>query len=267
MVLGLVQSKKPVVIEEPKHLDVKKDIDNIIEECSKNGVKLTNMQIVHIQTTLDSLRIMDESFKIAENTKDEITRSSRLELALKHLNDAEKRINQYDLPLSISNKDELLADYYKLSRMDDDIDSYDREAPVDLDGLIGKPWGEIVSELTGDVNLVDGKQTWEYADDFKHDLSKMLQCCHAELKTMEQAGQLPAPFYFERAAILFRKQKQYEKEVQVVELYLDAVKAWNKANGNRRPNGSSTRHEKIVHRLTKAKQLAAKQKQLDSKAD
>ena len=147
----------------------------------------------------------------------------------------------------------------KLTLQDTDQLDWDfKTEPVDISGFIGKPWGQIVSELTGGSNLVDGKQTWELADEFKHDLPKMLECCHAELKTLEQAGQIPAPYYFERAAILLRKQKQYVKEVKICELYLDAVNAWNQAHNNRRPNGPGARHDKILQSF-KARDLAATQ--------
>ncbi|GMA83012.1 hypothetical protein [Shewanella glacialipiscicola] len=66
---------------------------------------------------------------------------------------------------------------------------------------------ELIAEVTDGANLVDGKQTWELVDEKKHDIDAMKRCCDAELKTMEKAGMVPAPYYFERVAILSRKEK------------------------------------------------------------
>ena len=65
-----------------------------------------------------------------------------------------------------------------------------------------KTSGELIAEVTEGANLVEGKQTWEYAEEKKHDIGYMKKCCDAELKTMEKAGLVPAPYYFERVAIL-----------------------------------------------------------------
>ncbi len=65
-----------------------------------------------------------------------------------------------------------------------------------------KTSGELISELIDGANLVDGKQTWELAEENKVDLQTMKRCCDAELKTMDKTGLVPAPYYFERVAIL-----------------------------------------------------------------
>ena len=61
--------------------------------------------------------------------------------------------------------------------------------------ISGKPKtsGELISELTDGANLVGGKQTWELADDKKHDIEYMKKCCDAELKTMENVGLVASP--------------------------------------------------------------------------
>ena len=222
---------------------------------------LTDIQKAWAETFLRCKRVMEESFEIAERTKDEITRSSRLEVAKVNLERLESLTLNPDCPLKLSNSDEIWSDYYRLSGSASVAD-WEGNKPVDLNHFIGRPWGEIVAEMTGGVNLVDGKQTWELADEYKHDLPKMLECCQAELRTMEQAGQIPAPFYFERAAILLRKAKEYESEVKLIELYLSAIDAWNQVNGNSRPAGGGARHEKILQRYEKAKQLLSKKKKL-----
>jgi len=68
-----------------------------------------------------------------------------------------------------------------------------------LEKPIGEPKtsNELIAEVTEGANLVEGKQTWKYAEEKKHDIEYMIKCCHAELKTMEKAGLVPAPYYFE----------------------------------------------------------------------
>lgn len=83
--------------------------------------------------------------------------------------------------------------------------------------------GDHITQLAEGANLVDGKQTWELAEVGKSDLATMLRCCEAELATMRRTRIAAAPFYFERAAILLRKDKQYAREIQICERYIQAV--------------------------------------------
>ena len=211
-------------------------------------------------TFLRCKQVMEESLEIAERTQNEITRSSRLEVAKENLERLESLTRDPNCPLKLRNSDEIWSDYYRLSGSAS-VAAWEEDKPVDSNNFIGRPWGEIVAEMTGGANLVDGKQTWELADQYKHDLPKMLECCQAELRTMEQAGQIPAPFYFERAAILLRKAKEYESEVKLIELYLAAINSWNQVDGNAKQWGGA-RHDKILQRYEKAKQLASKHKKL-----
>ena len=59
-----------------------------------------------------------------------------------------------------------------------------------------KTSGELIAEVTGGANLVDGKQTWELAETRKADIEYMKRCGEAELKTMASAGLVSAPFFF-----------------------------------------------------------------------
>nr|MDU9043250.1 hypothetical protein [Candidatus Electrothrix aestuarii] len=52
----------------------------------------------------------------------------------------------------------------------------------------------------------------------------MKKCCDAELRTMEKTGLAPAPYYFERVAILSRKEKNYQQEIDYCELYITMVR-------------------------------------------
>ena len=85
----------------------------------------------------------------------------------------------------------------------------------------GKTSGEIFGIMFAQT-LVDGKQTWEVLKDNpenKHDLDLMLACCKAEMEASQIALMFPAPAYFKRVAIILRKQKDYVRELGIIELY------------------------------------------------
>ncbi len=124
-----------------------------------------------------------------------------------------------------------------------------------------KTSGELISEVTDGANLVDGKQTWELAEENKDDLEIMKRCCDAELKTMDKAGLVPAPYYFERVAILFRKSKDYAQEIFYCEQHIEKVESFYSKNGTKgiADVRKGPRFKAIVKRLPKAKELYAKQ--------
>jgi hypothetical protein len=122
-----------------------------------------------------------------------------------------------------------------------------------------KTSGELIAEVTDGANLVEGKQTWELAEEKKDDIEYMKRCCDAELKTMAVAGIVSAPYYFERVAILSRKQKNYRQEVEYCELYINSIESYYKA-GNREHEADVRKGptcKAIVARLPKAKNLLA----------
>lgn len=82
---------------------------------------------------------------------------------------------------------------------------FDKISPI-LTRPSGEPKtsGELIAEVTSGANLVDGKQTWEYAEEKRNDKDIMQRCCEAELKTMTVTGLVAAPYYVERVAILAR---------------------------------------------------------------
>ena len=124
-----------------------------------------------------------------------------------------------------------------------------------------KTSGELISEVTGGANLVDGMQTWELAEENKNDLETMKRCCDAELKTMDKAGLVPAPYYFERVAILSRKSKDYAQEIFYCKQYIEKVEAFYSKNGTKgiADVRKGPRFKAIVKRLPKAKEHYAKQ--------
>lgn len=123
-----------------------------------------------------------------------------------------------------------------------------------------KTSGELIAELTDGANLVEGKQTWEVADEKKHDIEYMKKCCDAELKTMETTDLVAAPYYFERVAILSRKAKNYRQEVYYCETYIRLVENYYEKHGTEGVADvrKGPRFQAIVARLPKARELLTK---------
>jgi len=124
----------------------------------------------------------------------------------------------------------------------------------------GKTFGEAIAESTDGANLVEGKQTWQLANDKKHDIEVMEKCCDAELATYEKIGLVPAPYYFERVAILARKLKNFEQKVAYCEKYIAVVEDYYRKNNTPDIEGvkMGPRYQAIVKRLPRARLLAEK---------
>ncbi|MGP1008970.1 hypothetical protein [Serratia sp. CY68801] len=120
---------------------------------------------------------------------------------------------------------------------------------------------ELIAEASFGANLVDDKQTWELVEDNKDDLEVMKRCCDAELKAMVKSGLVPAPYYFERVAILSRKNNDYRQEIYYCEHYIEKVEAFYVQNGTEgiADVREGPRFKNIVKRLKSAKELYAKQ--------
>ena len=74
---------------------------------------------------------------------------------------------------------------------------------------------------------------------------------------MALAGLVAAPFYFERVAILSRKQKKYRQEVEYCERYIQAVDEFYLAPGREHHADVriGPRYKAIHARLPKAREL------------
>ncbi|WP_110599849.1 hypothetical protein [Salinicola lusitanus] len=106
---------------------------------------------------------------------------------------------------------------------------------------------------------VNGISNYHYAQTHKHDLETMLACCQSEENVYwAQSGSKlsPAPFYFERAAILCKKAKDYSGEVAICERWIAMEEDFmNYARTAPHPTidiSAGPRASKIRHRLTKA---------------
>jgi hypothetical protein len=113
-----------------------------------------------------------------------------------------------------------------------------------------------MSNMANGKNLIHGKHFWESAKTKKGHLSTMMRCCEVELEKMQRTGQVAAPFFFERAAVLLRKEKRYAEEIAICEKYITSVATkYRPPAGRQRPQFSALRK-----RITKAKELLAKHK-------
>lgn len=122
---------------------------------------------------------------------------------------------------------------------------------------------ELITEACDGKDLVDGKPAWAYAEEKKHDLDYMMRCAEAELEVMRGAGVVAAPYYFERVAILLRKQKRYADEIGVCENYIAAIETFYEGKDMRAfaDVRKGPRFRAIVHRVRKARQLLDKSAQ------
>jgi hypothetical protein len=122
---------------------------------------------------------------------------------------------------------------------------------------------EQLLRTAGALAEVDGRPTYELADK-KNDLKIMLKCCKAEERNYWQQppGErlCAAPFYFQRAAILFRKQKDFEAEIAVCLRWVEMAEDYKEqpmvASGN-----AAQVHLRIpdfLMRIEKAEALIAK---------
>lgn len=77
---------------------------------------------------------------------------------------------------------------------------------------------------------VEGVPTYELAEQGKDDLDLMLTCCESEIKAFKDNNEelAPAPFYFERATILLKKEKKWEELIKVAEQYFSAIEEYKK---------------------------------------
>lgn len=108
--------------------------------------------------------------------------------------------------------------------------------------------------------LIDGEDYVEKAEEKKHDIEYMKKCCALELKKMKEKNEVPAIFYFERVAILSKKEKNYEQEVKYCE---DYIKALNEFYENNKDSSESdvrktAKYHSLVKRMEKAKDLISR---------
>ncbi|QJQ94263.1 MULTISPECIES: hypothetical protein [Halomonadaceae] len=117
--------------------------------------------------------------------------------------------------------------------------------------------------------LVNGKPVHAYIESHKHDIDMMLECCQAiENVYWSHEGYKigPEPAYFERVAILYRKSKNYSREVAICERWIamaENFQAWLGENPEMRRADvtQGSRSKNIYERLPKAQELLKKQRE------
>ncbi|MDS6675157.1 hypothetical protein [Enterobacter hormaechei] len=126
--------------------------------------------------------------------------------------------------------------------------------------FLGKSSGQLLTESTNGELLVDGTETYNLAQTHKNDLHTMMRCCDSELKKMDLVGLVAAPFYFERVAILARKDKNYSLEIEIIERYISSIGKFYNENGLQLGEGvmAGPRYKAIEGRLSKAHELLLK---------
>jgi hypothetical protein len=101
-----------------------------------------------------------------------------------------------------------------------------------------------------------GRPTYELAEEGKNDPEVCVSCCEAELKAFEANHYrlAPAPYFFERATVIFTKTKNWEAVVYWAETYLKALELYRV---NASPGSAkvwlSPKVEKLQQRLEKAR--------------
>ena len=88
-------------------------------------------------------------------------------------------------------------------------------------GGAGKTPDEVLAMMFPQTRDVE-KQDWKVVRDSpenKNNLDLMLACCKAEIETSQSQLAFPEPDCFKRVASLLRKQKDYARELGIVELY------------------------------------------------
>jgi hypothetical protein len=100
-----------------------------------------------------------------------------------------------------------------------------------------------------------GKPTYELTEEGKNNPKVCVGCCEAELKAFETNGYrlAPAPYFFERATVLFTKTKEWETVAYWAETYLNALELYRQhAEPGSAKVWLSPRVEKMRERLKKA---------------
>ena len=85
----------------------------------------------------------------------------------------------------------------------------------------GKPPVEVLALMFPQTRGVE-KQDWKAVKDYpenKKNLDLMLACCKAEIEVSQSNFVFPSPECFKRVTSLLRKQKDYARELGIVELY------------------------------------------------
>lgn len=62
------------------------------------------------------------------------------------------------------------------------------------------------------------------------DIRSVMECCRDEIKNSEDSGIMPSPKFFEQAAVLSRKERNYTNEIAICEMYVSLAKQYASKN-------------------------------------
>lgn len=66
--------------------------------------------------------------------------------------------------------------------------------------------------------------------DDRADIKTVVDSCRDEIQKSVDTGIMPAPKYFEQVAVLSRKEKNYENEIAICDMYIRLVKKYASEN-------------------------------------
>ncbi len=94
----------------------------------------------------------------------------------------------------------------------------------------GMSISQIIEMASNNLHGVNGNQTIELDSSNHHDIHEMVKYCREEIQAFEDSGIMPSPRYFEQVAILSRREKNYENEVAICELYIELINQYAAKN-------------------------------------
>jgi hypothetical protein len=62
------------------------------------------------------------------------------------------------------------------------------------------------------------------------DIRSVMECCRDEIRNSEDSGIMPSPKFFEQAAVLSRKERNYANEIAICDMYVNLAKQYASKN-------------------------------------
>lgn len=190
-----------------------------------------------IKTSQRLADILNESIKICYETTNIDTKRSRYRVAKEKLNEIKDISNRFSFikPERLSGVEKELENIdHQIKRFDSTISSVDENlAPIDSNDNHRTNYADMVKQ---------------FKKEKKHDkaiklLNSLIEATENESK---ESGLGVAPWYYEQLAIIYRKEKDIDKEIEILERYQNQIKS------------PGAKPQKLKERLDKAKTLYEK---------
>ena len=127
----------------------------------------------------------------------------------------------------------------------------------------GMTISQIIEMATHDVRGAMENSSTELDHSHDHDLQEMVRRCREDIQASEDSGIMPSPKYFEQVAILSRKEKNYQNEIAICEMYIELINQYAAKNNITETEATYQVRPKcapFVKRLQNAKTFSAKSK-------